>query len=60
VRIRFDVIALVVLVALVLALAPGHGVLGWALAVVGAVLAGAVLGALGRRYPRIYGVRRRR
>jgi hypothetical protein len=60
VRIRFDVIALVVVVALVLALAPGHGVLGWVLAVVGAMLIGAVLGALGRRYPWIYGVRRRR
>ena len=58
-RIRLDVIVLVVLVALVLSLAPGHGVLGWVLAFVGAVLAGAILGAFGRRYPWIYGQRRR-
>jgi hydrogenase/urease accessory protein HupE len=59
-RVRVDVIAVVVVVALVLALAPGHGALGWVLAFVGAVFAGALLGAVGRRYPGIYGGRRRR
>jgi O-antigen/teichoic acid export membrane protein len=59
-RVRVDVIVLVVLVTLVLALAPGHGVWGWVLALVGAVAVGALTGALGRRYPWIYGMRRRR
>jgi O-antigen/teichoic acid export membrane protein len=58
-RIRVDVIVLVVLVALVLWLAPGHGVWGWAAAVGGAMLVGVVVGALGRRYPWIYGERPR-
>ena len=59
-RVRVDVIVLFVLVTLVLALAPGHGALGWVLALVGAVSVGVVVGALGRRYPWIYGARRRR
>jgi hypothetical protein len=59
-RVRIDRVALVVLVALVLALAPGHGALGWALAFAGALIAGGLLGAFGRRYPAIYGARRRR
>jgi hypothetical protein len=58
-RVRVDVIVLVVLVALVLWLAPGHGLWGWACAVGGAVLVGMLVGALGRLYPRIYGQRRR-
>jgi O-antigen/teichoic acid export membrane protein len=58
--IRVDVLVLLILVVLVLNIAPGHGVWGWVLAAAGAVLAGAVLGAFGRRYPWIYGRRRRR
>jgi uncharacterized membrane protein len=53
------VIALVVVVGLVLWLAPGHGALGWTLALVGALLIAVVLGLVGRRYPGIYGRRRR-
>ena len=59
-RIRVDVVVLLVLVVLVLTFAPGHGVWGWVLAVAGAVCAGAVLGAFGRRHPWIYGQRNRR
>jgi hypothetical protein len=58
--IRLDVLVLLVVVTLVLTLAPGHGVWGWVAAIAGAVCAGAVLGAIGRRYPWIYGQRRRR
>ena len=58
-RVRVDVIVLVVLVALVLWLAPGHGVWGWVAAIGGAVLVGALAGAFGLRYPWIYGQRRR-
>jgi hypothetical protein len=59
VRVRVDGIVLVVLVALVLGLAPGHGALGWVLAVVGVLLAAVVVGLLGRRYPWIHGAPRR-
>ena len=59
-RVRVDVIVLVVLVALVLWLAPGHGVWGWVGAVGGGVLIGVVVGAFGRSHPWIYGQRRRR
>jgi hypothetical protein len=43
-RVRVDVMVLFVLVTLVLALAPGHGALGWVLALVGAVSVGVVVG----------------
>jgi hypothetical protein len=49
-RVKPDVVVLVVLVVLVLSLAPGHGLWGWALAFLGAVLAGAVVGIVGRRH----------
>ena len=58
-RIKLDVIVLVVLVLVVLSFAPGHGAQGWAVALLGAVAAGAAMGLVGRRYPWIYGRRRR-
>jgi len=49
-RMKADVVVLVVSVVLVLSLAPGHGLWGWALALVGAALVGAVFGIVGRRH----------
>jgi hypothetical protein len=53
-----DVAVLIVLIVLVLSFAPGHGLGGWTLALVSAVLVGVVMGIVGRRYPSIYGQRR--
>jgi hydrogenase/urease accessory protein HupE len=58
-RIRVDVVVVLVVVLLVLRLAPGHGVWGWVVGFVSAAAAGAITGLLGRRYPQIYGQRRR-
>jgi hypothetical protein len=49
-RLRVDVIVLVLLVITLLRVAPGHGRLGWVLALVATVLVAAVVGVLGRRY----------
>ena len=49
-RFRVDVIVLVLLVITLLRVAPGHGRLGWVLALVTTVLVAAVMGVLGRRY----------
>jgi hypothetical protein len=49
-RMKADVVVLVVSVVLVLSLAPGHGLWGWAQALVGAALVGAVFGIVGRRH----------
>lgn len=58
-RVKLDVIVLVVLVMVVLSFAPGHGAWGWAVALLGAVAAGGAMGLVGRRYPWIYGRRRK-
>jgi len=58
-RVKVDVIVLVVLVLTALTLAPGHGLWGWALALVAGVFVGVVVGIAGRRYPwSHHGVRR--
>jgi hypothetical protein len=54
-RVKVDVIVLVVLVLTALTLAPGHGLWGWALALVAGVFVGVVVGIAGRRYPWIHG-----
>jgi O-antigen/teichoic acid export membrane protein len=54
-RVKVDVIVLVVLVVTALTLLPGHGLWGWALALVAVVSVGVVVGILGRRYPWISG-----
>jgi hypothetical protein len=63
-RLRVDVIVLVVFVITLLRVAPGHGRLGWALALVAtvlvaAVIVAAVMGVLGRRYRWIHEAPRR-
>jgi O-antigen/teichoic acid export membrane protein len=58
-RVKLDVIVLIVVVMVVLSFAPGHGAWGWAVALLGAMAAGAAMGLIGRRYPGIYGRRRR-
>jgi hypothetical protein len=59
-RLRLDVIALLIVVLVALRL--GHGRSGWGCALIffGALLAGAAVGLLGRRYPWIYGRPKRR
>jgi O-antigen/teichoic acid export membrane protein len=57
-KVKVDVVVLGVLVVLVLSIAPGHGFWGWALALGGAVVVGAVIGIVGRRHQWIYGQRR--
>ena len=55
-RVKVDVIVLGVLVLTALMLAPGgHGLWGWALALVAVVSVGVVVGIVGRRYPWIHG-----
>ena len=54
-RVKVDVIVLGALVLTALTLAPGHGLWGWALALVAVVSVGVVVGIVGRRYPWING-----
>ena len=54
-RVKVDVIVLGVLVLIALTLAPGgHGLWGWALALVAGLSVGVVVGIFGRRYPWIH------
>jgi O-antigen/teichoic acid export membrane protein len=53
-RVKVDVIVLGVLVLTALTLAPGHGLWGWALALVAGLSVGVVVGIFGRRYPWIH------
>jgi len=55
-----DVLILGVTVVAILVLTPGHGAVGWLVAFGLAVLIGALIRLLGRRYPAIHGQRRRR
>jgi len=54
-EVKVDVIVLGVLVVTALTLVPGHGLWGWALALVAVVSVGVVVGIVGRRYPWIHG-----
>jgi fatty acid desaturase len=57
---NLDTWLLAAVVVGVLILAPGHGVIGWVVALVLAGIAGGVIGIVGRRYPWIHLKRRRR
>jgi hypothetical protein len=54
-RLKLDVIVLIVALVAVLGLVRGHGLWGWALGLAAAVLGGAVMALLGRRFQWIHG-----